>query len=185
MNIANKHLRETATDSTYNLASKISHAEFVEGIKNKTLVYSILGEPAHLLTGRYERMFKAFVLFYLVSPVFIVPVFSIAYSNIWLLFGISLTYVGAILSKWNNYFPVYLSVYFVAEAVTGHFHIKDIPDFFFLCVIWGCLWVQIAEWAQHTYAKIELMEKPELFALAVKKNKIIVTETGSGSHIKK
>lgn len=159
-----------------NLAHSLTHEEFVQGIENKTLKYTIIGEASDFLEDKSlaKRAFNFFVVFYWLSPLIVVPIGAYFADNWWLLFGVLFSYLGSMTASMKLIFAPIL--YCIGEAISRHWHFKDYDDFFILCMLWGYFWTKIAEAYQQEGAKFDLMSKPELYNLAVEKNRIIVTK---------
>jgi hypothetical protein len=105
-----------------------------------------------------------------------VPFFAFHFSNWWLLFGIVFSYIGSLSGAWKTHLPAYLMLYFIGEAIAGHYHFKDYDDFFYICMFWGYFWFQVAEQGQKDFSLEALLTKSDLYDWAVNNRRIIVSK---------
>jgi hypothetical protein len=166
-------------DPNQNLGLSIDHKEFVDGLKSNKLFYTFVGEPASILIKRQRATFNVLVVMYIVAPLVLVPFFCYHFNNWWLLFGIPFSYVGSVSGAWKIHIPAYLMLYFIGEAIAGHWHFKDYDDFFYICLLWGYLWFRYANEYQRIQAHASLLNHDQVYYDAVKSKKLIVLKVES------
>ncbi|WP_426667556.1 hypothetical protein ACPPVU_16155 [Mucilaginibacter sp. McL0603] len=175
-----KEIEQTIlNDPEQNLGLTITHQQFVDGIKANKLFYTFVGEPYQILTGGKKLAFNFLVIMYTAGPLVLVTFFAFHFSNWWLLFGILFSYLGSVSGAWKYHIPVYLMLYFIGEAIWGHWHFKDYDDFFFICMFWGYFWFRYADEHQNIFAKHDLLDNAEIYDRAIRNKKLIVLKVKS------
>jgi hypothetical protein len=169
----------------------ITHDEFVTGMKNKTIGFTVVkGEPYQFTKGFGRLVFNICVMLYTLVPFLVIPIFAYREHNWWLLIGsviasllapqieqrkpytfggiAFLGFMGATIGFWfagrTHYFTYFCHSYFT---------------FFCFCAFWGCMFFRMAEDFQKEYAIQSLKNNPELFYDAVAQNRIMIIRLGS------
>ena len=88
-----------------------------------------------------KSLFLVFSLLYMVLPLIAVPVWAAIQQNWWLLFGILISFLGAMFSR---IVPLAIlgCVWF---WIKNGFDIYDTITFFAICAVWGCVISEIAD----------------------------------------
>lgn len=163
----NKIVRETMISGCL-LAKKTSHEDFVEGIKNKEMIYEILLQnKSKIIQGRGKLFFTIYVLLYLWLPPIFIPIFAYQHHNWFILIGLAVTYIGvfwgARKSKFAFYSTMALLGWWTASCINSGFHLRGFPMFFLACLWWGYMWYQIADVVENQYTFDAIMSNPDLY----------------------
>lgn len=172
MNNAENDLNRLVNDPDYNLALTLSHHDFVTGMIKNDLQCSFV--PSSKWPRTANNMHVLYSIICVFSPLLTVPFFSYHFGNWWLLFGIIFSYTGTILAVSGYNLPLYAGLFFLAEAIKGHWHFKDYDDLFYVCAAWGWAWGKIAGIGSDSYSLEQLIKQPRLYRFAVEKRKLIV-----------
>lgn len=138
--------------------SNISHEDFATGIKNGTIkvefdikdldVYSICPWKKQRILGIMH------IVCFLITPILVI-LFSIIYSNWWLLFGLPIWYIGTIITHHSGY---KISAYILIIAIGGWFaigfHFQNYFTFFPLTFVFSQMFAGI----EHEYDKMFLTQ---------------------------
>lgn len=147
----------------------VTHAEFVAGLANGSMAFVC---PYHrmsqLIVGTdKKRRFALYVALYVVVPLVLLPLLAWYDDNLWLLFGILISYIATfgtarIRGRERQYSVVgFLAlVCLTAWILLGRYNYYTI---FLTCALSGAMCLMIADDAEVMYARQSLVEDPEYF----------------------
>jgi hypothetical protein len=162
----------------------ITHAEFVTGMRNQTIGYTVMvGEPFQMLSRGRKIIFNFFVMLYLVGPFIIVPVWAYLERNWWLLLGIVVSVIATRVAAWQIYFPQRknsIGGFLLFASIASWFFdgIHNYWTFFLLSALWGFVLFIIADNTERKYATETLVENSELFDNAIAQRRIMIVRPG-------
>lgn len=145
----------------------ISHEDFSTGIKNGSLTieYDIKDVDVYAVCSRKRKNSLGLIhIICFLLPFLLVILFSIVYSNWWLLIGILISYIAIILTHHVGYKPsVYVLLLTIGSWFARGFHFQDYFTFFPLTFVFSQMITSIEKEYDDTYLKEELVESPILF----------------------
>jgi phosphotransferase system glucose/maltose/N-acetylglucosamine-specific IIC component len=168
-------------------AAPVTHSEFKSGL-NKTIGHFFL-DANFAVRGTYKLFFNIWVMFYLVGPLILVPIFALRWHTWGPLLAIIASYAGSfVTAKTSNrgavgglLFCLIIGAW-VMTALHTPFGIRawlsaglhNILVFNCLWAMWGSFWFSMADGAQEDYALQAVLESPELYDEAIANNKLQV-----------
>jgi hypothetical protein len=163
------------------VTNNITHAEFVTGMRNKTIGFKcLLGEPCQLIRGARKAIFNILVMLYMAAPLIIIPLWAYHVGNWWLLVGIVVSYVASFSAANRSKIIFLFACFCTGFWILSGFSIYQYITFYFFCALWGYMLFQVAESVQTKYAMQSLIESLELFNEAIAQNKIMIVRRRTG-----
>jgi hypothetical protein len=160
--------------------NNISHRDFVAGVKSGTMGFKcMLCAPHQLIRGVRGIIFSGFVFLYVFAPFIFISLWAWRARNPWLLVGIITSGLGSRIAAhliYNEQKQYSIGAFLLIASVVSWlcFGIHSYYTFFVLCALWGLMFFMIAHNAEKEYAMQSLVENPEVFEDAVKRNKIMI-----------
>ncbi len=154
--------------------SGITHDDFVAGVRSASLGVNFLCEPSQLLRGARHAPFLFYMLLYSVAPLIAIPIWAYHAGSWWLLLGIPVTYLAAILAAYHSKLINLFTCICIGVWIRLGFSIHQYITFYFICAIWGHIFFLCAEDSQRTAALDALIEDADLFDRAIAQNQIII-----------
>ena len=156
--------KKTNIDSIYGMAFQ----EYIQAKKSDTTL-QFQFEPFFtnqrlFLKGFGKFLFYTFLIGYMISPIFIVPLISYHFDNSYLLFGLIFSYLSTYLAirkkQWQWAAPLLFIFWYWYK---NGFIVEDYITFFWLCLIWGGWMYSISVRCEEEFAKITIQNDSNLF----------------------
>ena len=158
----------------------ITHSDFVAGMENKTIGYKVMfGKPSQMLTGARKTIFHIIVMFYLVVPFILIPIWAYIEHNWWLLIGIIVSLIATIMAATQIYFPQKQTsiggyIGFICMLCWIFLGIHNYYTFFSLCALWGFMFYCIADNVESEYLTQLLLDDPDFYYNAIDQHRIMI-----------
>ncbi|HXC02341.1 MAG TPA: hypothetical protein VNU49_06790 [Opitutaceae bacterium] len=158
----------------------ITHADFVAGVRAGTLTFIFPStRPYQMIVGaNRKKKFACWVIFYLVAPLAVVPLWAWQQGNNWLLFGILASYIGSVATaKTRSRRRQYQiggwigSACLLAWIFLGRHNYYTV---FLTCAEFGSLFFMIADEVEEQLARDSLIENAEHFNAALENQLILI-----------
>jgi len=153
----------------------ITHEEFVVGLQDQTVGFATKGgEPIRLVSGAGRVFFTVCVLFYLLAPVLVIPVWAYHERNWWLLPGVVVACLIApqLAQRKGNLIGGLLFLASLTFLFTKGLH--NYFTFLSLCALWSYFFFQLAQAVQIECAKNSLIDSPERFRREIAANGLYI-----------
>jgi hypothetical protein len=158
------------------ITHSITHAEFVAGLRDRTVNFTYRnGEAIGAVGGLRKTVFTV-----VVAPCLVLPIIaagrSPAYHEDAALLLLGVFVAGLIASTFGRRKSFSIGGAFIFACLVVWFARGREQDYTFLalCSVWGYVYFKIADLAQWWYATRVIIRNPDVFARAVDHNRILV-----------
>ncbi|MEI6821395.1 MAG: hypothetical protein WCL51_05640 [Bacteroidota bacterium] len=156
---------------------KISHGEFVKGIKNRQIfiVFNIKDIDAYKLSLPKRRIIIAIIhlIGFLLLPLLII-IASITFQNWWLLIGIVIGYIASVMAHHSySKFAILIFLFTIGGWFARGIHLQDYFTFFPLIYIISSIITDIQKEYDNIYVTESFVENARTFYENVNKVEIV------------
>lgn len=163
-------------NKSFDKALQYTHAEFVTAVTNKEIIFNVVTDNKYkILKGSQKVIFFINAFLYTIAPLIFIPIIAYHYDNLYLLFGVLISYLGSFLagsrmSKLVFFYSIFCIIFW---AVNG-FNFNNIVTLSFFCLWFGYFFFSMASGIEDEYAKIAVLMNEEVFNQLSINRKILI-----------